>query len=203
MARRVYFAFHYADVFRVNVVRNSWRMHPNRESSGYFDASLWEKAKKESDLALKRLINGGLQNTSVTVFLLGADTANRKWVNYELVKSVEKGNGLLAVRIHNIKKPTWVQGIQMGLSGQPGPNILDEYQLRHGAATFHNSLYGANPLLGLASAPSLSRVFQTYDWINDDGYNNLGRWVEDAAQRATTAYGGKTLLTRSGMVPWS
>jgi len=25
--------------------------------------------------------------------------------------------------------------------------------------------------------------FYTYDWIEDDGYNNLGAWVEGAAQR--------------------
>ena len=26
--------------------------------------------------------------------------------------------------------------------------------------------------------------FETYDWVDNDGYNNLGRWVEDAAKKA-------------------
>lgn len=33
------------------------------EGAGCFDASIWEDAKKESDLALKRLINSELKNT--------------------------------------------------------------------------------------------------------------------------------------------
>lgn len=24
----------------------------------------------------------------------------------------------------------------------------------------------------------------TYDWVNDDGYNNFGDWVEKAAKKA-------------------
>lgn len=30
----------------------------------------------------------------------------------------------------------------------------------------------------------LSSGYQTYDWIRDDGYNNLGTWVEDAYDAA-------------------
>lgn len=186
MARRIYFAFHYDDIFRVNVVRNSWRFQLNRESSGYFDASLWEKAKRESDLALKRLINGGLENTTVTVFLLGSETADRRWVNYELVRSVERGNGLLAIRIHQIKKPTWIGNVQVPLMAAPGANILDRYQIR-----------------GFTALPGtpLSRHFSIHDWTTGNGYANLGTWVEDAASRAARAYRGKRLLTSTGLPP--
>ncbi len=57
MAKRVFFSFHYKDVidFRANVVR-SHRLTKNNQA-GYFDASIWEEAKKTSTLALKRLIN--------------------------------------------------------------------------------------------------------------------------------------------------
>ena len=58
MAKRVYFAFHYQDVcdFRAaNVVRNHWMTKPHREAAGFFDASLWEDAKKHGDIAIKRL----------------------------------------------------------------------------------------------------------------------------------------------------
>lgn len=66
MAKRVFFSFHYQDVidFRANVVRN--HKTTKHVGAGYFDASIWEDAKKESDLALKRLINNELKNTSVT-----------------------------------------------------------------------------------------------------------------------------------------
>ena len=47
MARRVFFSFHYErDIWRVNVVRNSW-LTKGREAAGFWDASLWEEAKKK------------------------------------------------------------------------------------------------------------------------------------------------------------
>ena len=47
MARRVFFSFHYErDIWRANVVRNSW-VTQDREAAGFWDASLWEEAKKK------------------------------------------------------------------------------------------------------------------------------------------------------------
>lgn len=63
MAKRVFFSFHYKDVidFRANVVRNH-NVSEKDDNGGFFDASIWESAKKQGDIALKRLINGGLNN---------------------------------------------------------------------------------------------------------------------------------------------
>ena len=161
MGRRVYFAFHYQkDISRVNVVRNSWVMQ-EREAAGFYDASLWEKAKKQGDDAIKRMINNGLWGTSVTVFLLGAETAGRPWVRYELQKSYENGNGLLAIYIHNIKN------FQSRVSYQ-GTNILDQFHITDawGRQTY------------------LSQIYRTYDWMSNDGYKNFGEWVEEAARIA-------------------
>jgi len=103
MARKVFFSFHYQrDLWRVNVVRNSTVVE-GTSAAGFSDASLWEEARRKGDDAIKKLINSGLSGTSVTVVLIGAETANRKYVSYEIDKSVEKGNGLLGVRIHSIK----------------------------------------------------------------------------------------------------
>lgn len=57
MAKRVFFSFHYKDVsdFGANVVRNHWQMKPNREICGYYDASIWEAAQKQGDVALNKL----------------------------------------------------------------------------------------------------------------------------------------------------
>ena len=44
MARRVFFSFHYdRDVWRASVVRNSWKLKPDREAAGFFDAGIWEE----------------------------------------------------------------------------------------------------------------------------------------------------------------
>jgi hypothetical protein len=101
--RNVFFSFHYQrDVWRANVVRNSGAVI-GESAAGFRDASLWEEAKKKGDRAIKNLIDEGLKGTTVTVVLIGAETANRAYVTYEIEKSIERKNGLLGLRIHNIK----------------------------------------------------------------------------------------------------
>lgn len=147
MARRVFFSFHYErDVWRGSIVRNSWVTKPDRESAGFFDAGMWEEAKKKGDAAIKKMIDDAMVGTTVTAVLIGSETASRAYVKYEIGQSVARGKGLLGIRIHNIKD----------MAGRT------------------DSL-GANPL------PS---GYPVHDWVSDDGYTNLGVWVEAAAKRA-------------------
>ncbi len=84
MARKVFFSFHYQrDLWRVNVVRNSGTIE-GIAAAGFHDASLWEETMRGGDVAVKTLIDSGLDGTSVTVVLIGAETANRKYVSYEV-----------------------------------------------------------------------------------------------------------------------
>uniref|UniRef100_A0A7C4JQB3 TIR-like domain-containing protein n=1 Tax=Thermodesulfobacterium geofontis TaxID=1295609 RepID=A0A7C4JQB3_9BACT len=104
MARRVFFSFHYErDIWRVNVVRNSWVPKGNYINAGFIDAAEFEKIKRQGDQAIKRWIDEQLEGTSVTVVLIGAETYSRLWVRYEIIKSFDRGNGLLGVYIHNIE----------------------------------------------------------------------------------------------------
>jgi len=82
-------------------------------AAGFQDASLWEKAKEKGDKAIKAMIDKGLENTSVTVVCVTHGTSNRKYINYEIDKSIERGNGLVAVQIHHLKD-------QSGNTGEPG-----------------------------------------------------------------------------------
>lgn len=103
MARRVFFSFHYErDLWRVNVVRNSGLVD-GVSAAGFHDASLWEETTRNGDAAVKALIDGGLNGTSVTVVLIGAETASRKYVSYEIEQSILRGNGILGIMINNIK----------------------------------------------------------------------------------------------------
>ena len=103
IAKRVYLAFHYQDVidFRANVVRKH-NFLGGVEAAGYYDHSIWEETRKTSPVALKRLINSELQNTSVTAVLIGTHTWSRRWVRYEIMKSIERGNKVLGVHINAI-----------------------------------------------------------------------------------------------------
>jgi hypothetical protein len=103
MARKVFFSFHYQrDLWRANVVRNSGVVE-GVSAAGFHDESLWEETKRRGEDAVRKLINTGLDGTSVTVVLIGAETANRKYVSYEIERSIERRNGILGVRINNIK----------------------------------------------------------------------------------------------------
>ena len=103
MARRVFFSFHYQrDVWRANVVRNSGVVIGSA-AAGFTDASIWEETKRKGDAAIKRLIDEGLKGTSVTVVLIGARTAGRKYINYEIDQSIALGRGLLGIHIHIIR----------------------------------------------------------------------------------------------------
>jgi hypothetical protein len=151
MARRVYFSFHYeGDVWRANQVRNSWVTKPNREPAGFQDAAEFEAVKRRGDKAVEQWIDRNMQGTSVTVVLVGENTCNRYWVRYELQRSIDKKNGIIFIRIHNLKD-------------QAG-NTCPE-----GAMDFGDIDVSGYPV---------------YDWVNDDGYNNIGDWVEASAAAA-------------------
>mgnify|MGYP000881308107 CR=1 FL=1 len=191
MAKRVFFSFHYQDVidFRANVVRNHWLTKPDRQVAGYFDASIWEKAKKTSDLALKRLINSELFNTSSTCVLVGTDTYNRRWVSYEIMKSFEKGNNIFCVHINSIKgkdgktkskgcNPLYYLGYSFSSDGKKlnlhkyikGKWIkypdLEGWSVNEVKESYRNHIY------------RLSTLYSIYDWIENDGYNNFANWVK-------------------------
>jgi hypothetical protein len=96
MARRVYFAFDYQDVFAVNQIRRAGQF-VDRAVAGFSDASQWEKLKQKDDAVIRKAIDDALVGTTVTVACVGERTANRRWVKYELNASRKRGNGLLGV----------------------------------------------------------------------------------------------------------
>jgi hypothetical protein len=95
------------------VVRNSGAVE-GVSAAGFHDASLWEETKRKGNYAVRKLVDIGLEATSVTVVLIGAETANRKYVSYEVEQSVARGKGILGIRINNIKN-------QDGRIDPPGP----------------------------------------------------------------------------------
>jgi len=189
MAKRVFFSFHYQDVidFRANVVRN--HKTTKHKSAGYFDASIWESAKRTSDLALKRLINSELHNTSVTCVLVGSETFSRRWVDYEIMKSLSKGNSIIAVHINGIKGK---DGCTKVKGNNPLYYLGYSYVNEGKYVKLHNFIQGSwmdyTDLDGWAVSQidekyrdkiyRLSDDYPIYDWSEDDGYNNFASWIE-------------------------
>lgn len=102
MARRAYFAFHYErDIFRVNVVRNS-NVVLGTTDAGFFDKSEYEEVKRKNPEEIARRLREKMKGTSVTVVLIGRETAQRPWVKWEIQQSIANKNGLLGVYIHHV-----------------------------------------------------------------------------------------------------
>jgi hypothetical protein len=189
MAKRVYFAFHYQDVldFRANVVRKHNAIQ-GVVAAGYYDHSIWEESKKTGDLALKRMINSELEGTSVTAVLVGSHTWARRWVRYEIAKSVERGNKVVGIHINSVAG-------RDGLTKALGPNPLDNLCLAIGADGCTGQLTEWNgnawawyqdlgsfsinqqPTHMRNSTYRLSHWYNTYDWVADDGYDNFSSWI--------------------------
>lgn len=169
MTRRAFFSFHYQrDIWRVNQVRNSWLLQPGDQEAKWYDASLWEETKKKGEKALRDLIDSGLKYTSVTVVLIGAETSTRKWVNYEIEQSYIRKNGLLGIYIHNLKN-------QSGQTDYKGLNPFNNFYVEE-------ELGGLYYLTSIKQKKYFSELYQTYDWILDNGYKNIGSWIEAAAK---------------------
>ncbi len=150
MARKTFFSFHYErDAWRAANVRNSGVLSSDEEY-GFIDAADWEKIEREGDAAIKRWIQDQLKNTTVTVVLIGAETASREWVRYEIRESWKRGNAIVGVRINGIKD-------QDSKTDNLGVNPLDVVKFEDGAA--------------------LSAVCKTYDWVADKGREHLGEWL--------------------------
>jgi hypothetical protein len=163
MARRVFFSFHYDDIWRVNQVRNSWIITRDSESAGFVDKAEFEKVERQGRQAIETWIDRQLNGTSTTIVLIGEETAHRPYVQYEVQRSYERGNGLLGIYIHNMK----------AVNGQTGwfcgPNPFDNVHVDGG-------LFGKTTLSNTLHIP-------IYDWVNDDGRNNIASWIERAPRK--------------------
>jgi MTH538 TIR-like domain (DUF1863) len=103
MTRHVFFSFHYQrDIWRINQIRNLGEIVGNA-AAGFHDKSLWEEAKTKGDAAVKKMIDDAMHGTSVTVVFIGSQTAGRKFINYEIEKSIARGNGLVGIQINALK----------------------------------------------------------------------------------------------------
>jgi hypothetical protein len=157
MARRVFFSFHYErDLDRVNEVRTCWKGR-GREEAGFWDHSLWERTKRTSEEAIKRLIAEGLENTSVTAVLIGNQTYQRPWVRYEIEQSYKKGKGLIGIYIHDIPD-------RKGHTDTMGNSPFDFVKI-DGHGQYLSEILNI-PL---------------YNWEWDRGKENIGIWADKVA----------------------
>ena len=152
MARQVFFSFHYLP--DVSRAGIVRNAWVTHHKKPFIDWADWEEVRKSSEISIKRWIDKQLEGSSVTVVLIGAETSTRKYVKYEIQKSYEKGNGLVGIYVNSLK------------------DFNKQISIR-----------GANPFANFSvNGKGLDTMVRTYDWISDNGYQNIGNWVESAAK---------------------
>lgn len=98
--RQIFYSFHYKpDCWRASQVRNIGTIEGNRPAPD----NEWEEIVSAGDEAIKKWISDQMEYRSCTIVLVGNKTANRKWVNYEIVKSWNNGMGVVGIRIHGLR----------------------------------------------------------------------------------------------------
>jgi MTH538 TIR-like domain (DUF1863) len=201
--RKAFFSFHYDDIMRVNVVRNNVLM-------SFYDSSLWESRKVEGDDAVKRLIREGVEYTSAVCVLIGSETWLRRWVKYEIARAVVDGRGLLGVHLNSIRHHQTltphtrgnnpfeflaVGKVQEGILSTPKYYLFEKvavnadgtYQFEwHRYDDYASSVplppWLADPQPGYVTPLSNNTI--VFDYIADNGHQNIGGWIDNAAQRA-------------------
>lgn len=149
--RKVFYSFHFDnDVMRVQMIRNIGAIEENKPVS----ANQWEEVKRGGDRAIERWIDDNMSGKTCVVVLIGSDTANRKWVKYEIEKAWNERRGLIGIHIHNIKCP------RNGTCWK-GDNPFSEF-----------SVNGTN----------MDQIVPVYDPSSYNAYgtirNNLEEWIE-------------------------
>ncbi|MDX2080754.1 MAG: TIR domain-containing protein [Terrimicrobiaceae bacterium] len=165
MAKRVFFSFHYQpDNWRAATVRSIGAI----DGSSVATDNEWEAIKKGGDSAIQKWIDGQISGKSCGIVLIGAQTAGRKWINYEIKKCWDDGKGLLGIYIHNLKDSS-------GNQSSKGADPFATFTLKNGTVP-------------------LTSVVKTYDPPYTDSksaYNyiatNLASWI-DAAVTARSNY---------------
>lgn len=159
MARRVFFSFHYDnDINRSMTVRNSW-VTQGKEAAGFIDKAAFEQIKRQGETAVHNWINKQLDGTSVTVVLIGSDTLNRPYVQYEICKSLQRGNAVIGVHINGIRD---MRTLAMSFKGNTH-TVIGHYN-DNSPAYFDRVADGI------------------YDYVTENGYANLVTWIERAAK---------------------
>ncbi|KUJ71716.1 molecular chaperone Tir [Thiomicrospira sp. WB1] len=151
----VFYSFHYAkDVMRTSLIRNIGALDGNPPTS----TADWEKIK-QSETGIKRWIDNNMKYKRCLVVLIGEDTHQRKWINYEIEKAWKDKKAIIGIHIHNIRCP------RTGFS-KKGKNPFDNFYFDNGTL--------------------LSSYIKVYDPDPRDAYNqirlNISRWIHEAIQ---------------------
>ena len=158
--RQVFYSFHYKpDCWRASTIRSIGAIEGNRPAPD----NDWETITSSGDEAIKKWISEQMKYRSCTVVLVGNKTADRKWINHEIVKSWNNKMGVVGIYIHGIKN-------SQGFIAEKGNNPFDYIPYGDSGKKLSAIVKCYNP----AGVNSKER----YDWIS----RNISNAAEEAVK---------------------
>jgi hypothetical protein len=114
MNRRIYLDFDLEnDLWRVDQLR-SQLLGPAADQAGFFDPKEYEELLRQDTDALRQRIAERIAGTSVTLILIGTESASRPFVQLGIEESIAHQNGFVGIHIHAMDD-------ELGAPSQSGP----------------------------------------------------------------------------------
>lgn len=161
MAKTVFYSFHYEN--------DSWRVQQivqmgTLEGQTILNSQDWEKVKEQGDDAIKKWIDEQMAYKKAVVVLIGAETAERPWVHYEIAKAWDAKKPIVGVRIHGLADKS-------GSTDSKGGNPFEKVALNGGGTVAdYVPIY----------TPSGTTSKDVYADIEE----NIDSWVDNAYARS-------------------
>ena len=161
MSKSVFFSFHHdGDYARAQLVRNMNTFTAQEELS----PQKWEDVRRGGSTAVANWIAKEMRGKDAVVVLVGAETALRPWVLYEIKKAWNDQVPLLGIRVHGLSS--------FGTTAKQGADPFG--QVRLGDGTLLSSRVDVHTPAGADSKAKYADVA-----------SHIGSWVAAGARRGT------------------
>ena len=158
MAKKCFYSFHYVpDNWRASKVRQIGAI----EGSQTVSDNDWEAITRGGDAAIEKWIAGQMYGKSCTILLIGAATAGRKWIEYEIIKTWNDKKGIIGIHIHNLLD-------RNNKACAKGNNPFATITLKSSGTSLAS--------IAKAYDPPYAASTDVYKYISD----NIERWVDEA-----------------------
>lgn len=154
------------DMDRIRGIVDMLMVHSTQQPTGVIAKREWENLKEKGEDAIHNWVKKELEGTSVTVVLLGTNTLEDRFVQYQICESLRRGNAVIGVYIKDRKD-------------KQSDSTAEKCNL-HKVVAYYK--YGTPIYFDYINDG-------IYDYESEDGGSNLDMWVEQAAeQRSANEY---------------
>ncbi|MBM3344176.1 MAG: hypothetical protein FJY56_18995 [Betaproteobacteria bacterium] len=150
MPRRVFFSFHHQlDLARAAQVRGIGLVSGNSTLSD----SDWSRVVAKGETIIQKWIDGQLADRECLIVLIGAQTAGRRGINYEIDKAWAAKKGVMGIYVHNYSDAN-------GAKSTKGKNPFEDFTLKSTGAKLAAIVKAHDPL------PTENRAITNYISVN-------------------------------------